>query len=121
MAADPPALQLRLLRTVAEVAAEQNSRVIIVPVPVEMLCFLDRAASAAVLACPSAPEAGPQLAVQAEVGHDEIADRQPPRSALPQQHQLPDGRDAPPAPVISAASSFPMRPRAGGCGKGRRS
>jgi regulator of protease activity HflC (stomatin/prohibitin superfamily) len=83
MAADPAALQLRLLQTVAEVAAEQNSRVIIVPVPVEMLRFLDRAASAAGLARPSAPEAGPQPVVQAEVGHDEIADQQSPRSALP--------------------------------------
>ena len=47
MAADPAALQLRLLQTIAEVAAEKNSRVIIVPVPVEMLRFPDRAASAA--------------------------------------------------------------------------
>jgi hypothetical protein len=40
-------LQLRLLQTVVEVAAEKNSRVIIVPVPVELLRFLDRVASAA--------------------------------------------------------------------------
>src|SRR6516225_2409424 len=36
--------QLRLLQTIVEVAAEKNSRVIIVPVPVEVLRFLDRAA-----------------------------------------------------------------------------
>src|SRR6266699_1641967 len=39
MAADPAALQLRLLQTVAEVAAEKNSRIIIVPIPVELLRF----------------------------------------------------------------------------------
>ena len=44
MRADPAALQLRLLQTIVEVAAEKNSRVIIVPVPVEVLRFLDRAA-----------------------------------------------------------------------------
>ena len=45
MAADPAALQLRLLQTIVEVAAEKNSCVIIVPVPVEVLRFLDRPAS----------------------------------------------------------------------------
>ena len=33
MRADPAALQLRLLQTIVEVAAEKNSRVIIVPRP----------------------------------------------------------------------------------------
>ncbi len=42
MAADPAALQLRLLQTMVEVSAENNSRTIIVPVPVELLRFLDR-------------------------------------------------------------------------------
>ena len=46
MAADPAALQLRLLQTVVEVAAETNSRAIVAPVPVELLRYLDRAASA---------------------------------------------------------------------------
>ena len=43
MAADPAALQLRLLQTVAEVAAEKN-RTIVMPIPVELLRFFDRAA-----------------------------------------------------------------------------
>jgi regulator of protease activity HflC (stomatin/prohibitin superfamily) len=43
MAADPAALQLRLLQAVVEVAAERNST-LIMPVPVEMLRFFDRAA-----------------------------------------------------------------------------
>ena len=47
MAADPAALQLRLLQTVVEVAAEKNSRTVVMPVPVEMLRFLDRVTRAA--------------------------------------------------------------------------
>src|SRR5579859_3643827 len=43
MAADPAALQLRLLQTVVEVAAEKNST-LVMPVPVELLRFYDRAA-----------------------------------------------------------------------------
>lgn len=41
MAAEPAALQLRLLETVVEVAAEKNSTVIL-PFPVELLRFLER-------------------------------------------------------------------------------
>lgn len=42
MSADPAALQLRLLQTVVEVAAEKNSTLVI-PFPVELLRFLERA------------------------------------------------------------------------------
>ena len=45
MAADPAALQLRLLQTVVEVAAEKNST-LVMPVPVELLRFFDRAGPA---------------------------------------------------------------------------
>jgi regulator of protease activity HflC (stomatin/prohibitin superfamily) len=41
MAKDPAALQLRLLQTVVEVAAEKNST-LVMPVPVELLRFFDR-------------------------------------------------------------------------------
>lgn len=44
MAAAPAALQLRLLQTIVEVAAEKNSTVVL-PFPVELLRFLDQAAS----------------------------------------------------------------------------
>ena len=71
LAADPAAVQLRLLQTVAEVAAEKNSRVIIVPVPVEVLRFLGHAASTAGRAHPSAVKARPQPGVQAEAGQDQ--------------------------------------------------
>jgi regulator of protease activity HflC (stomatin/prohibitin superfamily) len=43
MAADPAALQLRLLQTVVEVSAEKNST-LIMPFPVELLRFFDRVA-----------------------------------------------------------------------------
>ena len=45
MSADPAALQLRLLQTVVEVAAEKNST-LVMPVPVELLRFFDRAVRA---------------------------------------------------------------------------
>jgi regulator of protease activity HflC (stomatin/prohibitin superfamily) len=43
MARDPAALQLRLLQTVVEVAAEKNST-LVMPIPVELLRFFDRVA-----------------------------------------------------------------------------
>jgi regulator of protease activity HflC (stomatin/prohibitin superfamily) len=45
MSRDPAALQLRLLQTVVEVAAEKNST-LVMPVPVELLRFFDRLAPA---------------------------------------------------------------------------
>ena len=56
MSADPAALQLRLLQTVVEVAAEKNST-LVMPVPVELLRFFDRTARPAALARPQAAEA----------------------------------------------------------------
>ncbi|HEY2551614.1 MAG TPA: slipin family protein, partial [Streptosporangiaceae bacterium] len=46
MARDPAALQLRLLQTVVEVAAERNST-LVMPIPVELLRFFDKYAPAA--------------------------------------------------------------------------
>jgi regulator of protease activity HflC (stomatin/prohibitin superfamily) len=51
MARDPAALQLRLLQTVVEVAAERNST-LVMPVPVELLRFFERMT-------PAGPAAGP--------------------------------------------------------------
>jgi regulator of protease activity HflC (stomatin/prohibitin superfamily) len=55
MAADPAALQLRLLQTVVEVAAEKNST-LVMPVPVELLRFFDRAAPTSAQNRPSAAQ-----------------------------------------------------------------
>ena len=52
MSADPAALQLRLLQTVVEVAAEKNST-LVMPVPVELLRFFDRAARPGAAARPA--------------------------------------------------------------------
>jgi len=57
MAADPAALQLRLLQTFVEVAAEKN-KTIVVPVPVELLRFFDRKAPGPVQAGQPAVQAG---------------------------------------------------------------
>jgi 5-formyltetrahydrofolate cyclo-ligase len=53
MSADPASLQLRLLQTVVEVAAEKNST-LVMPVPVELLRFFDRTAPATGQARPEA-------------------------------------------------------------------
>jgi regulator of protease activity HflC (stomatin/prohibitin superfamily) len=54
MAAHPAALQLRLLQTVVEVAAEKNSTLVL-PFPVELLRFLERATP------PDAAKDGPAI------------------------------------------------------------
>jgi regulator of protease activity HflC (stomatin/prohibitin superfamily) len=58
MAEHPAALQLRLLQTVVEVAAEKNSTLVL-PFPVELLRFLERATPGAPA---PPPAAGPPLA-----------------------------------------------------------
>jgi regulator of protease activity HflC (stomatin/prohibitin superfamily) len=54
MANTPTALQLRLLQTVVEVAAEKNSTVVL-PFPVELLRFLEKATNTMVTPQPAAP------------------------------------------------------------------
>lgn len=58
MAEHPAALQLRLLQTVVEVAAEKNSTLVL-PFPVELLRFLERATPPGVV---TANDAAPDLA-----------------------------------------------------------
>ncbi|NMH95132.1 slipin family protein [Pseudonocardia bannensis] len=68
MAEHPAALQLRLLETVVEVAAEKNSTLVL-PFPVELLRFLERAAPSAdqpadrtTVGAAAAPPTGPAAA-----------------------------------------------------------
>jgi regulator of protease activity HflC (stomatin/prohibitin superfamily) len=81
MAADPAALQLRLLQTVVEVAAEKNST-LVMPVPVELLRFFDRAA-------PAAGSRGPATAG--------VGDGQPPALEAPVALAVPPSLAASPA------------------------
>jgi regulator of protease activity HflC (stomatin/prohibitin superfamily) len=57
MSETPSALQLRLLQTIVEVAAEKNSTLVL-PFPVELLRFLDQAADTLAQRPPVAAEAG---------------------------------------------------------------
>jgi regulator of protease activity HflC (stomatin/prohibitin superfamily) len=67
MARDPAALQLRLLQTVVEVAAERNST-LVMPVPVELLRFFDKFSPAG----QSGAEGGNQGASLADFGGDDV-------------------------------------------------
>jgi len=58
MAATPGALQLRLLQTVVDVASEKNST-LVMPFPVELLRFFDRASSPAAVSAVTSPIATP--------------------------------------------------------------
>jgi regulator of protease activity HflC (stomatin/prohibitin superfamily) len=70
MAETPGALQLRLLQTVVEVAAEKNST-LVMPFPVEMLRFFERMAVAANV---EQPDATPRR--KADTGLDPAVERQ---------------------------------------------
>ncbi|MEV6129572.1 slipin family protein [Streptomyces violaceusniger] len=91
MADTPSALQLRLLQTVMAVAAEKNSTLVL-PIPVELLRFLERGAqeipAAAQMAARTegdaeggAPAAGPATAPEREAAPAQPA--QPARQAMP--------------------------------------
>jgi regulator of protease activity HflC (stomatin/prohibitin superfamily) len=69
MAATPGALQLRLLQTVVDVASEKNST-LVMPFPVELLRFFDRAADQG----RTAPDATAVATPAAEPPHVEPAD-----------------------------------------------
>jgi regulator of protease activity HflC (stomatin/prohibitin superfamily) len=93
MARDPAALQLRLLQTVVEVAAERNST-LVMPVPVELLRFFEKYAPA-----PTPPASQP--APLEDTGEAEVA-------AAEAAAEL-GGRDAPalgdaPLPEINEAA-----------------
>jgi regulator of protease activity HflC (stomatin/prohibitin superfamily) len=60
MAATPGALQLRLLQTVVDVASEKNST-LVMPFPVELLRFFDRAASEGTGVPPAVPAPAPPV------------------------------------------------------------
>ncbi|MGA5508441.1 slipin family protein [Streptomyces umbrinus] len=77
MSEQPAALQLRLLQTVVAVAAEKNSTLVL-PFPVELLRFLERAQQPAQQVAPPAS--------QAQQSSDRTA---PTQQSLPEAQQLP--------------------------------
>jgi regulator of protease activity HflC (stomatin/prohibitin superfamily) len=83
MARDPAALQLRLLQTVVEVAAEKNST-LVMPIPVELLRFFDRTAPPTGLI-----QASSGAAPDGDAAQD--LDAQPPVPALAARATLPAG------------------------------
>ncbi|WP_433352228.1 slipin family protein [Microtetraspora malaysiensis] len=97
MSSDPAALQLRLLQTVVEVAAEKNST-LVMPLPVEMLRFFDRMA-------PDAPKSGAAPA-EPEPTEEDAVEEVPaiePQTAVPGLSGLPgtpDGVDR--APTVQS-------------------
>jgi hypothetical protein len=97
MAADPAALQLRLLQTVVEVAAEKNST-LVMPVPVELLRFFDRAARATAQARPAA--VGTE---DAPPGALEVPEPEVPALAVPAGLAAGPARNAP----LNAAPKIP--------------
>ena len=87
MAEHPAALQLRLLQTVVEVAAEKNSTLVL-PFPVELLRFLERTTPPTPGPAPPAPPLpppAPPLAPPGEPsnGHEPLADDTAPATTHP--------------------------------------
>jgi hypothetical protein len=94
MSKDPAALQLRLLQTVVEVAAEKNST-LVMPIPVELLRFFDRVHSGG-SGSDTAEEPGDLgdaevVAAEAAISHTEV-----PELGAP---------EVPPVPEVAAASA----------------
>ncbi len=99
MARDPAALQLRLLQTVVEVAAEKNST-LVMPVPVELLRFFEKNA-------PPPPEEArpmPEDLGDAEVEAAEAAIEHAPVAAALESEVIP------PVPEVEAPPEAPPVP-----------
>jgi regulator of protease activity HflC (stomatin/prohibitin superfamily) len=98
MDSTPSAMQLRLLQTVVEVAAEKNST-LVMPFPVEMLRFFERAAGSAgprtgdgaAPAPVAAPRPEPAAEVESAAPAALEAPRGPSKSAVPAERLPADG------------------------------
>jgi regulator of protease activity HflC (stomatin/prohibitin superfamily) len=99
MARDPAALQLRLLQTVVEVAAEKNST-LVMPVPVELLRFFDRNA-------PATAESQAVAPPPADTGDAELAAAEA-ASEVGGALELPELADAPLPEIPEAVADAPL-------------
>jgi regulator of protease activity HflC (stomatin/prohibitin superfamily) len=93
MADTPSALQLRLLQTIVEVAAEKNSTVVL-PFPVELLRFLEQAA---------AP-------VERSSSSVKVADESKPAMRTPTDAAITDGSQLPPPAKAEPLKATPTTP-----------
>jgi regulator of protease activity HflC (stomatin/prohibitin superfamily) len=122
MARDPAALQLRLLQTVVEVAGEKNST-LVMPIPVELLRFFERAAGGA----GTAPASADSESESADLGDAEVKAAEAAISNANVQElgdvpvpQLPATEDGSPAlpseavPGAEAPAGLPSAMREGG-------
>ncbi|WP_406448984.1 slipin family protein [Streptomyces sp. NBC_00876] len=132
MSSQPAALQLRLLQTVVAVAAEKNSTLVL-PFPVELLRFLERAQqptapqqpAEAVRPAEAVQQTGPPAPQSPESSQPPQSPQSPPSSQPPQSPQSPPSSQssngtAPvppvppvPSPVQPSASSASVASRAG--------
>ncbi|MCS0636520.1 slipin family protein [Streptomyces sp. LP05-1] len=112
MSGQPAALQLRLLQTVVAVAAEKNSTLVL-PFPVELLRFLERAAQQQ----PPAPEARPEPPPDAP--RPAMTVREPHarehRAGSPELPQDRPGAAEPPPSPAAAAQAREEETGAAGC------
>ncbi|MDR6980044.1 regulator of protease activity HflC (stomatin/prohibitin superfamily) [Streptomyces sp. 3330] len=84
MSEQPAALQLRLLQTVVAVAAEKNSTLVL-PFPVELLRFLEKAQQPLPQPLPQPPQPQPQQEAQHQPPHEHPLEQ--PRPPLPPSPQ----------------------------------
>lgn len=101
MSQDPASLQLRLLQTVVEVAAEKNST-LVMPLPVEILRFFDRAAGGH--KTDETPERVPGL-------HERLAKAEEELAKADQPGEIASADDVPPVPGLDEAQPDLSLPR----------
>jgi regulator of protease activity HflC (stomatin/prohibitin superfamily) len=108
MARDPAALQLRLLQTVVEVAAEKNST-LVMPIPVELLRFFDRVHSGDSGSRSDTAEEPEDLgdaeveAAEAAISHTEVPELSAPE--VPAVPEVPEVPEVPAVPEVAAAAA----------------
>ncbi|MFD0538742.1 slipin family protein [Actinomadura luteofluorescens] len=88
MSQDPAALQLRLLQTVVEVSAEKNST-LVMPLPVEILRFFERAAGGAAGRSEDGGESKPDLGERLAKAEEELAKAAEQSSSLESAEEVP--------------------------------
>jgi regulator of protease activity HflC (stomatin/prohibitin superfamily) len=101
MSRDPAALQLRLLQTVVEVAAEKNST-LVMPVPVELLRFFDKFT-------PSAP-AGDKKTAEDSASLADFSDEDAAGTTSGAPLELPEVPQLPQLPVQVSNGKLPATP-----------